>query len=89
MLPYFCACEVIQIFYVVLCVVIAVHEFDFRLVINGDQWKGNRDSCMFPPAADASVTELPTLSRSTAFSSVRDSTIACAKDCEGMCGMWR
>jgi hypothetical protein len=30
----FCACEIIQLFSVVFCVIRAVHEFDFRLVIN-------------------------------------------------------
>jgi hypothetical protein len=30
----FCACEIIQLFSVVFCVVRDVHKFDFRLVIN-------------------------------------------------------
>ena len=30
----FCACEMIQLFSVMFCVVRSVHKFDFRLVIN-------------------------------------------------------
>jgi hypothetical protein len=39
----FCACEIMRLFFVVLCVVTAAHKFDFRLVLdeitNGDRWK--------------------------------------------------
>jgi hypothetical protein len=61
---YFCACEVMRLFSVVLCVVIAVHKYDCRLFINGDHWKGHAVIethefdmiCMFPRTVDASVT---------------------------------
>lgn len=33
----FCSCEIIQIFYVVFCVVWTVHKFYFRLLINGSK----------------------------------------------------
>jgi hypothetical protein len=33
----FCACEIIQLFSLVFCVVRAVHNFDFRLVINEEK----------------------------------------------------
>jgi hypothetical protein len=61
---YFCAFEVMQPFSVALCVVIAVHKFDYRLFIKGDQWKDHAVIenhvfdmiCTFPPTIDASVT---------------------------------
>ena len=77
MRSYFCACEVMQPFSVVLCVIIAVQKFDCRLFVNGHQWKGHAliethvfdIICMFPPTVDAIVNvTLPTLCMSTAFS---------------------
>jgi hypothetical protein len=50
----FGACETIQIFPMLFCVVIAVHQYDFRLVINETTYKrrpaarwpcSDRDSC--------------------------------------------
>jgi hypothetical protein len=39
----FCACDIIQLFSIVFCMVKVVHTFDLKLVINkttnGDQWK--------------------------------------------------
>ena len=60
----FCACEIIRLFFVVICVVTAAHKFDFRLflneITNGDGWKEvhavteTRSMC-FPPIVVSSV----------------------------------
>jgi hypothetical protein len=38
----FCACEIIQLFSVVFCVVTSVHKFDFRIVMNEKPTNGNK-----------------------------------------------
>ena len=66
MRSYFFECEVMRLFSVVLRVVIAVHKYDGRLFINGDQWEGHAVIethefdmiSMFPPTVDASVPYL-------------------------------
>ena len=41
----FCACEIIQIFAVMFCVVRAVDKFDFKLVLKKTMSYCERDSC--------------------------------------------
>ena len=66
-------------FSVVFCVVIAVHKFDFRLVIHGtlNKWRPINESHVMTDSCSviASVVTLPMLFNSTAFSWVRDSTM--------------
>ena len=45
----FCACEVIQLFSVVLCVVRSVNKFDFRIVTNETHNKQRRVSVKKKP----------------------------------------
>jgi hypothetical protein len=84
----FCACEIILLFPVVFYMVTAVHNFEFRLVIKEtpNKWRllgrshaviethvFDRIYMFSPDRCHECNGTLPTLCRSTAFSSVRDS----------------
>jgi len=86
-----------QLFSVVLRVVIAVHKYDCRAFYkrrpverscSDRDMNLTRSVCFLRPSTRVLVT-LPTLCRSTAFASVRDSTIAYTKNYKLICGMWR
>ena len=69
-----CACEIIQLFYVVSYMVSGVHKFGTTLAVNetpnkSDQWKGH--DVTGTHVVDSEETQA-TLCKSTAFSCVRD-----------------
>jgi hypothetical protein len=62
----FCLCEIIRMFYLVFCVVWAVHRFDFRLLINGSKTTLCSDRNLFFDRVDMFYFSRP-LSQRTRF----------------------